>query len=256
MAELTVAERLKQLYELQIVDSKIGAIEVLKGELPMEVSDLEDEIAGLETRTERMQRQVDDLGAQISKHQANIKEANMLIARYTEQMDNVKNNREFEALTKELELQKLEIQLSEKKIRQLDVDVSNKKKTLEATVERKSKKEEVLTTKRVELKEIIEKTVKEEEKLQRKTVRLRKKIEDWLLKAYDKIRTTYRNGLSVVMVERNSCGGCFNQIPPQLQLEINQRTKINTCEHCGRILVDDYILDVGKKVKEEEAAAE
>ena len=171
-------------------------------------------------------------------------------------MDNVKNNREFEALTKELELQKLEIQLSEKKIRQTMVEIENKTKTLDATVERKEKKEQDLNTKKVELEEIIEKTVSDEDKLQRKSERLKKKIEEWLLKAYDKIRSSYRNGLAVVQVERDSCGGCFNKIPPQLQLELAQRTKIIVCEHCGRILVDDYILEVGKKKKETEEVEE
>lgn len=251
MAELTIAEKLKQLYELQLVDSQIDKIEVLKGELPMEVSDLEDEITGLETRVKRLEDQKQDLLDQNSRHDANIKEAEALIEKYGQQMDNVKNNREFEALTKELELQKLEIQLSEKKIRQTNVEIENKAKTLEATVERKEKKEQDLQTKKVELEEIIEKTVTEEEKLKRKSDRLKKKIEDWLLKAYEKIRANYRNGLSVVQVKRDSCGGCFNKIPPQLQLELGQRTKIIACEHCGRILVDDFILDVGKKKKEE-----
>jgi predicted nucleic acid-binding Zn-ribbon protein len=256
MAELTIAEKLKQLYELQIVDSQIDKIEVLKGELPIEVSDLEDEITGLETRISRLDGQKQDLEDQVSKHEANIKEAQALIEKYGQQMDNVKNNREFEALTKELELQKLEIQLSEKKIRQTKVEVDNKTETLNATVERKEKKEADLKTKKVELEDIIAKTMTDEEKLIRKSDRLKKKIEDWLLKSYEKIRHTYRNGLAVVQIERNSCGGCFNKIPPQLQLELAQRTKIIACEHCGRILVDDYILDVGKKPKETEKVKE
>lgn len=243
MAELTVAEKLRQLYELQLIDSQIDEIEILKGELPIEVSDLEDDIAGLVTRINRLSGTVQDLQGEIARHQANMEEAATLIERYQHQMDNVKNNREFEALSKEIELQKLEIQLSEKKIRQIKVDLENKQGTLDATQERKERQEKALVTKKVELGQIIEKTEKEEEKLRKKSERARKNIEERLMRAYDKVRKTYRNGLSVVTVERDSCGGCFNKIPPQMQLEISMRKKIIACEHCGRILVDDYILE-------------
>lgn len=243
MAELTVAEKLRQLYELQLIDSQIDEIEILKGELPIEVSDLEDDIAGLVTRINRLSGTVQDLQGEIARHQANMEEAATLIERYQHQMDNVKNNREFEALSKEIELQKLEIQLSEKKIRQIKVDLENKQGTLDATEERKERQEKALVTKKVELGQIIEKTEKEEEKLRKKSERARKNIEERLIRAYDKVRKTYRNGLSVVTVERDSCGGCFNKIPPQMQLEISMRKKIIACEHCGRILVDDYILE-------------
>ncbi len=251
-AEKTIAEKLRDLYNLQRVDSKIDEIQVLKGELPMEVSDLEDEIQGLSTRVNRLQGQIDDLSAELSRHNNNIDEADALIKRYETQMDNVKNNREYDALTKEIEMQKLEIQLSQKKIGGVRRELDAKEETLKATRERMDNKSKDLETKRVELQKIIEKTEKEESKLKKESEKARKGIEDRLIRAYDKVRTNYRNGLAVVMVERNSCGGCFNKIPPQQQLEIAQRKKIIACEHCGRVLVDDYIMDVGK---EEEAAA-
>jgi predicted nucleic acid-binding Zn-ribbon protein len=242
--ELSVAEKLRNLYELQSVDSKIDEIEILKGELPMEVSDLEDEIAGLETRIAKLGNVVEGLEDEVSNHNANIKEAEALIERYSKQLDNVKNSREYEALVKELELQKLEIQLSEKKIREARQTTEKKQETLDATVERKERKDKELEAKKVELKEIISKTEKEEKVLRKRTEEARKHVEPRLIKAYDKIRESYRNGLAVVHVERNSCGGCFNKIPPQVQLEISMRKKIIVCEHCGRVLVDDNILEV------------
>ena len=252
MAELTIEDKLKSLYELQIVDSKIDALEILKGELPMEVKDLEDEIAGLETRFRRNNEAVEDLEGEISRYQANIQEANALIERYTRQSENVKNNREYEALTKELEMQRLDIQLFEKKIREATVTLEAKQETLKNTREKLEAKKADLATKKVELEAIQEKTSKEEEKLRRKSDRAKKKIEERLLKAYTRIRASYRNGLAVVTVERNSCGGCYNKVPPQLQLEISMRKKVIACEHCGRILVDENILK--KKEKKEEVA--
>lgn len=250
MAELTVEERLKSLYELQLIDSQIDELEILKGELPMEVRDLEDEIAGLETRYRRNNETVEDLEGEISRYQSNILEANALIERYTKQSDNVKNNREYEALTKELEMQKLDIQLFEKKIKEANVALATKKETLDATKERLDAKKTDLAAKKVELEAIQEKTAKEEEKLRKKSEKATKKIDERLLKAYTKIRNQYRNGLAVVNVERNSCGGCFNKVPPQLQLEITMRKKIIVCEHCGRVLVDENIMTA----KEEEPA--
>lgn len=241
--ESTVAEKLKQLYELQLIDSEIDEIAILKGELPMEVRDLEDEIVGLETRVQRLQNNVTDIEGEISRHHANIKEAEALIERYEKQMDNVKNNREYDALQKELELQRLEIQLSEKKIRETTVIKTNKQETLNAANERLEAKKADLEVKKVELEKIIEKTDADEQKLMKKSDKARKKVEDRLLKAYDRVRTSYRNGLAVVTVSRNSCGGCFNKIPPQVQLEIGMRKKVIACEHCGRVLVDDNILE-------------
>jgi predicted nucleic acid-binding Zn-ribbon protein len=240
--ELTVEEKLRLLFDLQQIDSQIDEFEILKGELPMEVKDLEDEIAGMETRIGKLVNNVEDLEGEISKHQSNIKEAEALIARYEKQMDNVKNNREYDALSKELELQRLEIQLSNKKIKEARHFLENKQETLEANKIRLENKNKDLETKKVELQQIITKTEKEEEKLKKRSDKARKSIEDRLLKSYDRIRTNYRNGLSVVTVERNSCGGCFNKIPPQVQLEIAMRKKIIACEHCGRVLVDENIM--------------
>jgi uncharacterized protein len=241
--ESTVAEKLKQLYDLQTIDSKIDEIEVLKGELPIEVSDLEDEIAGLSTRVSRLESQVHEMEREASQFQAQIKEAETLMVRYNAQLDNVKNNREYEALMKELEMQRLDIKLFERKIQTIGKDLENKQETLKATQGRMDAKNEELKTKRVELEQIIQKTEKEEEKLRKQSEKARKHIEDRLIRAYDKIRETYRNGLAVVTVSRNSCGGCFNMIPPQMQLEIAMRKKIMACEHCGRILIDDFIAD-------------
>lgn len=245
--ELTVEEKLKQMYELQRLDSQIDEIQILKGELPAEVQDLEDELTGLETRLGRLQTEVKEVHNDINRFQGTIKDSEANILRYQSQMDNVKNNREYEALTKELELQKLEIELNEKKGRQMRIDVEKKDDLLKATEERIQRKRKELETKRTELQQIIEKTESEEKELRRRSATAREKIEDRLLRAYDKIRTSYRNGLAVVTVERNSCGGCFNKIPPQLQLEISVSKNIVACEHCGRILVDDGILGLERE---------
>ncbi len=247
--EKTVEEKLRDLYQLQQIDSKIDQIEILKGELPIEVSDLEDDIAGLETRLGRLEGQVADLENEINSLVKQVADSEALIERYEKQMDDVKNNREYEALLKETEMQRLEIQLSDKKMGKARHDLEAKQETLASTQERLDNKKKDLKTKKVELEQIIERTEKEEKKLRSHSAKAREAIEPRLIKAYDKIRTTYRNGLSVVTVERNSCGGCYNAIPPQQQLEISQRKKIIACEHCGRILVDDFILE-----SEEEAA--
>jgi uncharacterized protein len=247
--EITVAEKLKTLYQLQLIDAQIGEIEVLKGELPMEVSDLEDDIVGLETRLEKTVNSVKELQTTMSRYVANIKEAEALKIKYKTQLDNVKNNREYEALTKELEMQDLDIQLAEKRIKQSKMDIAKQEESQANTEERLNKKKTDLEAKQVELNEIISKTEHEENALRTESNAAREHIEERLIKAYDKIRSSYRNGLAVVTVQRDSCGGCFNKIPPQVQLEISMRKKIIACEHCGRILVDDLIL-TGDKIAE------
>jgi hypothetical protein len=247
--EITVAEKLKTLYQLQLIDAQIGEIEVLKGELPMEVSDLEDDIVGLETRLEKTVNSVKELQTTMSRYVANIKEAEALKIKYKTQLDNVKNNREYEALTKELEMQDLDIQLAEKRIKQSKMDIAKQEESQANTEERLNKKKTDLEAKQVELNEIISKTEHEENALRAESNAAREHIEERLIKAYDKIRSSYRNGLAVVTVQRDSCGGCFNKIPPQVQLEISMRKKIIACEHCGRILVDDLIL-TGDKIAE------
>jgi predicted nucleic acid-binding Zn-ribbon protein len=239
--ELKVEEKLKYLYELQKVDSKINEIEILKGELPMEVQDLEDSITDMESRIVKQKAQVEDFHGQIAMYKANITEAEGLIRRYEKQLDEVKNNREYDALTKELELAKLDIQLAEKRIRDTTGKLENKEETISVNEAKLSSKREDITLKKKELEDIIAKTEKEEEKLGKKRERSQKKIAGDLYNKYERIRNQYKNGLAVVFIERDSCGGCFNSVPPQTQLEISLRQRIIECEHCGRILVDDHI---------------
>lgn len=241
--EKSIPEKLATMYELQSIDSELDKIAVLKGELPMEVSDLGDEIAGLETRIGKLDEAIAVLNDNISQYRGKIKEAEMLIAKYGQQLDDVKNNREYEALTKEIELQRLDIQLSEKRIKEVEVSIVAKEETRNSAKERLDQKQENFETKKVELEKIIAKTDKEGKKLAKQSESQRKNIEARLLKAYDRVRTTYRNGLAVVTVERDACGGCFNKIPPQLQLEISLQKKIIACEHCGRVLVDSSLVE-------------
>ena len=246
----SVEERLKELFDLQIIDSNIDQIKIMKGALPIEVSDLEDEITGLETRLSKLNGQIEEIDGKIGKHKENIKTCETLIERYNKQLDDVKNNREYEALTKEIELQTLEIQLSEKRIKESQVEKESKNEVKTTTSERFDQKQKDLVQKKEELEQIIVKTDKEEKKLTSKSDKQRAIIEDRLLKAYDKTRNAYRNGLAVVTYRRGSCGGCFNRIPPQLQIEIGMKKEILACEHCGRVLVDHEIAGI----KEEEVA--
>ena len=243
MAERTVSDKLHNLYELQLIDSNLDDIQILKGELPMEVSDLEDEIAGLQKRVERMQGAVDDTDAQTNRLNGLITDANAAIEKYQRQMDEVKNNREYEALQKEIELQSLDIQLSEKRLGELAIAREVKQEQLDNAKEKLETRTADLDRKRVELEKIVAKTEKEERKLKRQSDAARKNIEERLLKAYDKIRSSYRNGLAVVGTERSSCGGCFNAVPPQTRLEIGLHKKIIACEHCGRILIDEEVMN-------------
>lgn len=241
--ELSVKEKLAQLHKLQQIDSKLDEIKVMKGELPMEVSDLEDDIAGLKTRAQRLDDTLADIDTEVNRHKANVKESEALIVRYQQQLDNVKNNREFDALNKEIELQRLEIQLSEKKTREASSSQGTKAETLGGINEKIAHRTKDLDLKKEELAGIIEKTEKEEEKLVKESEKARKDIEARLLKAYDKIRTSYRNGLAVAPISREACGGCFNKIPPQIQIEIGIMKNIVACEHCGRILVDEAFIN-------------
>jgi len=237
--ELSVKEKLEGLYALQRIDSKLAAIEILKGELPIEVSDLEDEIIGLETRISKLKESIEAIDSEVSAHRANMAESEALIERYNSQLDNVKNNREYDALTKEIELQKLEIQLSDKKINDTKGGKGVKEDAFAKAEERLDGKQKDLETKKVELEKIISKTEKEENKLKKASDRAKKTIEERLLKSYNKISSSYRNGLGVVTVNRGSCGGCFNRIPPQQIIEIGVMKNIIACEHCGRVIVDE-----------------
>ena len=237
----TIEERLSNLYKLQYQASQLDDINKLKGELPMEVSDLEDEIEGLKRRMQKMEENLEEVENTISEHKSNINESNTLIQKYKDQLDNVKNNREFEALTKELEYQTLEIQLSEKKIREAEQKIVTKKETISEAQERLSFKEKDLELKKVELEEIIQKTESKEEALAKKMVRSEKVVEERLLKAFKKIRNRSKNGLAVVTIVRGTCGGCYNAVPPQIQIEIAQKKEIIACENCGRVIVADDI---------------
>lgn len=244
--EVSVEERLRALYSLQLVDSEIDKIKTLRGELPLEVQDLEDEIAGLETRLGNLREEVVNLDKSVSKKNIEISEAETLIKKYEEQQKNVRNNREFDSLSKEIEFQNLEIELFNKKIREFNAQIEEKKMAIADSEAILAERKTDLENKRTELDEIISDTQKEEEGLFKKLSEVQEVIEERLLTAYRRIRSNARNGLAVVPVQRDACGGCFNQIPPQRQLDIKSRKKIIVCEYCGRILVDDEIIKEGK----------
>jgi uncharacterized protein len=241
VAEQTVEDKLKELYHLQKIHTKIDDIQILKGELPMEVKDLEDEITGLRTRINKLDEDAKEVENGINNRKLAIKESEAQIKKYQKQQNNVKNNREYDALSKEIELQKLEIQLSEKKIKDTADDVEKKTELRETSEKLIKQKEKELKVKKSDLDKIIEETDNEEKALLKKAKDAEKHIEDRLLRAYLRIRGTYKNGLAVVTVQRNSCGGCYHSFPPQLILEIRQNKKINLCEHCGRILVGENL---------------
>ena len=243
-AEITVEEILRALYELQLTDSSADKIRILRGELPLEVQDLEDEIAGLETRISNFENDLKELEDSIGKKKNEIKEADVLIKKYEEQQKNVRNNREYDSLSKEVEYQTLEKELCEKRIREFTTQMNEKKQTLEESNTVFEERKGDLDAKKGELDEIIEDTKKEEKELVGKSEKLQKVIEPRLLTAYKRIRDNARNGLAVVTIKRDACGGCFNKIPPQRQLDIKSRKKITVCEYCGRILVDDEIVEV------------
>lgn len=239
--EQTVEQKLEALWSLQTIHTKIDKIRQLRGELPIEVADLEDEIAGLETRLEKIRTELDDLEDSIVKRKNMIKDADAAIKKYESQLNEVKNNREYDAISKEIEIQNLEIQVCEKRIREAEFEISNKTANYEKTQESLAYSKGELDVKKQELETITEETKIEEDALLGKVDDASANIEERLLKVYNKLRGSFRNGLAVVSIERDSCSGCHNKIPPQLQSEIRQRKKIIICEHCGRILVDEQI---------------
>jgi len=240
--EISVEDRLRALFSLQLVDSEIDKIKTLRGELPLEVQDLEDEIAGLETRLGNLKEEVMNLEKAVSGKHNEIAIAEALIKKYDEQQKNVRNNREYDSLSKEIEFQTLEIELCHKKIREFANQIEDKKVVIGESEALFNDRSIDLDNKKSELDEIILDTQKEEEALLKKSEKTQKIIEDRLLTAYKRIRSNARNGLAVVPVKRDACGGCFNQIPPQRQMDIKSRRKIIVCEYCGRILVDDEII--------------
>lgn len=239
--DFSIEEKLASLVKLQKIDSKLDNIKVLKGELPMEVSDLEDEIEGLNARQNRIEEEINGMKQFIEDKKNTIKEAGDLKKKYEKQSENVKNNREFEAINKEIEMQTLEIKLAEKHIKDATEEIAEKARHLESAKKAIDAKEGNLKTKKAELEKIIGETEKEEKQFKKQELAAREDVEPRLLNSYDRIRNNYRNGMAVVPVERDSCGGCFNAVPPQKQSEIRQRKKIIVCENCGRILVDDEV---------------
>lgn len=249
--EFSVEERLKALYVMQEIDSNIDKIRTIRGELPMEVADLEDEIVGLNTRIANIKEEIAHLDDQVNKKKQGSKDAKEQIKKYESQQEKVKNNREFDSLNKEIEFQNLEIQLAEKRSKEFVFEVANKNIILEETQNVLNDRESVLKMKHAELTTIIEETQKEEDALMKIAVKARTIVDERLLTAYTRVRNNSRNGFGVVAIQRDACGGCFNKIPPQRQLDIRQHKKVIVCEHCGRILVDPKIAGEEVEVIEE-----
>ena len=247
--EITVEDKLKALYKLQLIDTKIDKIKIVRGELPLEVQDLADEIAGLQTRIDKVNEEVTELEKGVSDKKNLIVESEASIVKYKDQQNNVRNNREFDSLTKEIEFQELEIELANKRDKEAKAKVQHKKDSLTESIDKIDVRKEDHTIKQNELDNIVSETEKEEENLGKLSVKAETTIEDRLVVAYKRVRGSVRNGLAVVSVERESCGGCFNKIPPQRQLDIRLRKKVLVCEHCGRILVDpDLAEEVADKL--------
>lgn len=251
--ELTVEQKLKTLFQLQTTLSKIDEIKTLRGELPLEVQDLEDEIAGLSTRIERIKAEVAELKTSIAGKKVEIETAKASVAKYKEQQENVRNNREYDFLSKEIEFQTLEIELCEKRIKEFTEQEEEKSKEVVQCTTTLEERQKDLDVKKNELDEIISETKQEEEKLRDKAKELETKIEPRLLQSFKRIRKNSRNGLGIVYVQRDACGGCFNKIPPQRQLDIRSRKKIIVCEYCGRIMIDPELAGVTTDPKPEPA---
>ncbi len=242
--DLTVEEKLKTLYQLQAALSSIDEKRALRGELPLEVQDLEDEIEGLTTRVEKIKAEIADFQRAIAQKKGEIVEAEASVARYKNQLNDVKNNREYDTLSKEIEFQTLEIELCNKKIREANARIQDKEEELKAAEDLIGERNGDLEVKKAELEEIVAETRAEEDKLKEKVKDLESRIETRLLTSFKRIRKNARNGLGVVYVQRDACGGCFNKIPPQRQLDIKMHKKIIVCEYCGRIMIDPELAGV------------
>ena len=240
---VSVEDRLRALHQLQIIDSQVDKIRIVRGELPVEIEDLEDLIVGLKTRLEKLTNELDEVNTGLSAKQNSILDAAELVKKYEKQLKNIKNNREFSSLTKELEYKNLEIELNEKHVNDLQAKILHKKEIIEESNLQIKDREEELKVKNTELEAIVKETEKEEKALMKKSDKAQKVIEERLLNSYRRIRSSVKNGLAVVSVSRDACGGCFNQVPPQRQLDIQMHKKVIVCEHCGRILVDGNLLD-------------
>ncbi len=252
-SEYSVEEKLQSLYQLQTMLSEIDKIKTLRGELPLEVQDLEDEIAGLTTRIEKASSDVVEMSKGVAENKNVIEVSKAAVAKYQEQQDHVSNNREFDSLNKEIEFKNLEIELAEKRIREFTSAINAKKDEIENNKALVEEKKQDLEVKKSELQEIIEENRQEEERLRERSKQLELTIEPRLLQSFKRIRNNTRNGLGIVYVQRESCGGCFNKIPPQRQLDIRMRKKIIVCEYCGRIMIDPELAGVKEEVKKVEA---
>ena len=239
----SVEEKLKALHQLQVIDTEVDKIRIIRGELPLEIEDLEDLIAGLNTRLEKFNEELTTINDNIAANKNSVALATDAIEKYEKQLKNIKNNREFTSLTKEVEFQNLEIQIAEKNKAQNEANVLHKTEIINACTAQIAEKEEELKVKQSELDEIIKETEKEEASLMKDSAKAEKVIDERLLNAYKRIRSKVANGLAVVSVERNACGGCFSEIPPQRQLDIQMHKKVIVCEHCGRIMVDSNIFE-------------
>jgi len=252
---LSVEDKLKLLFKLQVIDSELDNIKIFRGELPLEVEDIEDEITGLNTREEKFKAEIKDNEEELVVQKNNIKESEALLAKYKEQLDNVRNNREYDSLTKEIEYQVLEVELANKKITTAQIRIKELKEEIEKVQELLKQRTEDLALKKKELESIEKETAKEEADLLKKAEKVSAQIEPRLLQAYKRIRMNVRNGVSIARVRRDACGGCFNKIPPQRQVDIFSHRKIIVCEHCGRVLIDKPLAynvyeDLGGKFKE------
>ena len=242
--DLSVEEKLRTLYQLQAMLSEIDKIKTLRGELPLEVQDLEDEVTGLTTRIEKINSEIAELKENTAARKNDIENSKLLVDKYKEQLDNVRNNREYDTLSKEIEFQTLEIELCEKRIKEYAVAIAAKTEDIKKSNDILAERQKDLEVKKLELNEIVSETKQEEERLREKTKALECTVEPRLLQAFKRIRKNSRNGLGIVYVQRDACGGCFNKIPPQRQLDIRMRKKIIVCEYCGRIMIDPELAGV------------
>lgn len=244
LSEVSVEQKLKSLYKLQTILSEMDKIKTLRGELPLEVRDLEDEITGLNTRIEKIEKEIEELKQNIASRKIDIETAKASIEKYKSQQDNVRNNREFDVLTKEIEFQSLEVELNEKRIKEANASIKAKEEEIAKSKELLEERKKDLDVKKNELDEIIAETKQEEEKFRENAKTIESGIEPRLLQAFKRIRANSRNGLGITYVQRGACGGCFNKIPAQRQLDIRMRKKIIVCEYCGRIMVDQELAGV------------
>lgn len=247
---LSVEDRLTALYKLQTILTEIDRIKTIRGELPLEVKDLEDSIEGLHTRIDNYNREIDELKHKIDDENAKIGKAQQLIDRYRQQLDDVRNNREFDLLSKEIEFQSLEIELADKHINEYGRAIDNKEMEIQATHDKLQDQHHILAEKKQELDEIVSETRQDEERLRQEAKDLEPSVDTRTLQAFKRIRKNARNGLGIVYIQRNACGGCFNRIPPQKQLEIKMHKKIIVCEYCGRIMIDPALAGVQEEVPE------